>query len=432
MAERPILKYGGGVESRIQRGEEAKRRVLSGDYAKPAARPTLTYIPDPEQPEQSTLPPISTSSVMDMPKTFMPPTPDSRMMAKPTPISTVPDISNFAVNNRNLPSPAPQSKGVASAMAGDLGELLDRLTFGATKPLTSRFENYITNENEATRVAPGQLDPHKQEIGKEIAGTIGDIGAGVGAYRAAARMLAPVARQLPGAIERGISPIASRLAPETGAALRLGAQQAGKVLGTAATGAAAGALFQAPKEATEALYGENNQTLGQRLGDIGESAALGGALEVGGRAIGQLAKSIADRTGLTDKLTAFVNRSRAVNPELETATREVFSATPERKIGIATGPLRNASQEQYINKVMSEIKPIVTERMTPPLENPNELAKWLQPHLDTSLNQIRKLSYDDMVELANEVKSHMSMYDVTLNLVPMTTWSNLRTRLRVT
>ncbi|OMF38768.1 hypothetical protein BK133_00765 [Paenibacillus sp. FSL H8-0548] len=80
---------------------------------------------------------------------------------------------------------------------------------------------------------------------------------------------------------------------------------------------------------------------------------------------------------------------------------------------LSTGRLKLGNNETYVNKVMSDIKPIVFERMTPPLENPNELAKWIKPHLgDVSLNDVRKLSYEDMSQLATEVQRNASMFDV--------------------
>lgn len=78
-----------------------------------------------------------------------------------------------------------------------------------------------------------------------------------------------------------------------------------------------------------------------------------------------------------------------------------------------TGPLKFGDNATYVNKVMSDIKPVVFERMTPPLENPNELAKWLKPHLgDVSLNDVRKLSYEDMRQLATDVQSNMDMFTI--------------------
>lgn len=142
---------------------------------------------------------------------------------------------------------------------------------------------------------------------------------------------------------------------------------------------------------------------------LAENAAIGGAF--GG--LGSLAGS-----AIGKGLQVLRDRRAAVSPEMDAATNKAFEnvqaapATP-KKLGVAYGKLTPASNEQYINKVMGDIKSTVTERMTPPLENQKELAKWLQPHLgDASLNEIRQLSYEDMRQLAEEVRSHLSMYDM--------------------
>ncbi|WP_410512041.1 hypothetical protein PaeBR_18655 [Paenibacillus sp. BR2-3] len=64
-----------------------------------------------------------------------------------------------------------------------------------------------------------------------------------------------------------------------------------------------------------------------------------------------------------------------------------------------------------LNQILEQMKPIVTERMTPPLENPNELAKWIQYHFggDVSLNEIRALSYEDMRQLGEEIRKRITV-----------------------
>jgi len=226
-----------------------------------------------------------------------------------------------------------------------------------------------------------------------------------------------------GAAESALAKFAPNLAPKAGEFI---ARNVSKIPGInmsapTATKAVTGAI----KETAAGIPLGAGQSLAahpeEGLKGAAENAAFGGAIGGTTGFMGPVAKAIADRTGLTSKLAAFFTRNSRVNPEVEQATRDVFEnhvpqAAPQRPLGVSTGPLRNASNEQYINKVMDTIKPIVTERMTPPLENPNALAKWLQPHLDTSLNQIRKLPYNDMVELANEVKNNMSMYDVAVKV----------------
>lgn len=144
---------------------------------------------------------------------------------------------------------------------------------------------------------------------------------------------------------------------------------------------------------------------------LAENAAVGGALGGAGDAIVSAVGPVIGRA-----FSRFVQRSKAVSPELEQATQEAFGNTgslPANK-SVSTGTLRNASKDAYVNRIITAIRDDVNQQMTPPLENPNELAKWLQPHLgeDVSLNEIRRLPYNDMVQLAEEVRSNMKLYDV--------------------
>jgi hypothetical protein len=122
-------------------------------------------------------------------------------------------------------------------------------------------------------------------------------------------------------------------------------------------------------------------------GTLGGAAAggLGGAFSTGIR------KLAGTKVGAA--FENFMSRSQAIPEELETAARQAID-TADNPTG------------------RTLLKDLVTERMTPPLENPNELAKWLQPHLGESLNEIRKLSYDDMAELAADVRANLKTYDV--------------------
>jgi hypothetical protein len=144
---------------------------------------------------------------------------------------------------------------------------------------------------------------------------------------------------------------------------------------------------------------------------LAENAMVGGALGGAGDAL-----VIAVGPVIGQAFSRFIERSRGVSPELEQATQEAFgnTAIPPSYKSIPTGTLRNASKDAYVNRIITSIRDEVNQLMTPPLENPNELAKWLRPHLgeDVSLNEIRRLPYNDMVQLAEEVRSNMSLYDV--------------------
>jgi hypothetical protein len=157
------------------------------------------------------------------------------------------------------------------------------------------------------------------------------------------------------------------------------------------------------------------------LGEVAKQGAIGG---VAGGVLGAAAPVLGAGVrrfapGISDALAGLVKRRQAISPEMEQTVQSAMAAaepTANAATGL-TGNLRPASQESYINRVMSTIRDEVNQRLTPPLENPNELAKWLRPHLgDNSLNEVRKLSYDDMAELAQEVRSNLSTYDTALQV----------------
>lgn len=164
------------------------------------------------------------------------------------------------------------------------------------------------------------------------------------------------------------------------------------------------------------------QSLASGETDIGqatkEGVLYGGGLGAGvgaaGPVIGRGIQKFAG-TAVGESLTNLFKRKQSMTPEIEqvvTDALKVETPAPQKTVTI-NGKLRPASQESYINNVMTQIKPEVTMRMTPPLENPNELAKWLQPHLgDSSLNEIRNMGYDYLVELATEVRGQLSTYDI--------------------
>lgn len=133
--------------------------------------------------------------------------------------------------------------------------------------------------------------------------------------------------------------------------------------------------------------------------ELSRNALLGGALGLGGEALAGLPGALARnaRNAATGITRGNVNTASAI----ESAANSV-----------PTGRLKVQGNTEKLSRLIDQIKPVVTERMTPPLENPNQLAKWLQPHLNASLNQIRKLRYEDLRELATEVQRSLSVEDV--------------------
>lgn len=193
-----------------------------------------------------------------------------------------------------------------------------------------------------------------------------------------------------------------------------GGQIAQSILpGAMAERAAAGVLTNAPRilgaigrGAAGGLGGEAAYSTQQAKTpeEAGKNLAIGvGAGAVGGAALEGLGRGVQALRQTAQKAAQnVVGRDVAAASSIESAAASV-----------PTGRLRVQNNTETLSKLMGEIKPVVTERMTPPLENQRELARWLQPHLgNTSLNEINRLPYDDMVELASEVRRSMNVPDM--------------------
>lgn len=171
----------------------------------------------------------------------------------------------------------------------------------------------------------------------------------------------------------------SKLAPALSrtATGRIGTTAAGLGAEGAITGA--GATLAATGDEREALQG----------------AAFGG---VGGLVLGGLGRGIGE---LVSKNTRDLQRQLGgVAGAIDAAMKKEY---PTR--------LTSPGALKQLDEAMTRIKPIVTERMTPPLENTNELAKWIQTHAgmdDLSLNEIRKLPYEDMRQLAEDIRPQLN------------------------
>lgn len=240
---------------------------------------------------------------------------------------------------------------------------LDTASLGAIRPLDEAISSSpLLNQREQERM--------QEDIERSRESTAGKVGEFAGYL-------------VPGAA-------ADRLAFSLG---KTAIQGLPKIARGAIRGVSAGAIDSAAQEVGDVAFreGEFNPL------NIAIGAGAGGALGAAAPAIGQA-------------FQRFVSRSKSVAPELEQATRTALETAQPTK---ALGTLRPLNKDQYVSRIMGQIKDDVNQRMTPPLENPNELAKWLKPHLgDVSLNEIRKLSFDDMTQLANEVRNNMSTYDV--------------------
>lgn len=268
--------------------------------------------------------------------------------------------------------PAPKEDTVGRRLASDamdfrkdvrtnqmndpMGRFLGGVDQGASMGLTSYLDR-ITGDPETA-----------EQITQTTAGKVGEFGG----------MLMPGGMAFK--LAKGIKPLANLSNPWAR---------------NAAIGGAAGGIFETGAELGQAGFGTNDQSLPQRLVDVGLGTALGAGGDVALFAGGRLLRNA--RNAASDVVGGQLQAANAI----ESASRSV-----------PTSRLNVSNNTDVLNKIMTEIKPIVSERMTPPLENPNELAKWLKPHLgDISLNEMRRLPYEDMRQLASEVQKSMNVYD---------------------
>lgn len=326
----------------------------------------------------------------------------------------------------------PLLRGVKNYTVDLLGEAIDRLSTGTLGNNAGGAGAHIQNTlnkiglfgNRMSQSAGNVLGvdvqsagaPPLQSTGSKIADTTADVTGAISGLAAnpaqieqnlftlpykAAQGLTSATR-----INRGINAVqnalesgVNRLNPALNqAGINIGSNLTRNAVNRGVQGAVAGGIQGG------VLSGVRGETdAGELAKNIGVGAALGG---VGDAALSVFGRAIAD-SKIGQSFKDFLSRQRSISPEVEQSFRQTFEANPSSRLKIQPN-------DRYVDKVMTEIKPIVQERMTPPLENPNELAKWLKPHLgeNVSLNEIRKLSYDDMSQLANEVKNNMSMYDV--------------------
>lgn len=161
----------------------------------------------------------------------------------------------------------------------------------------------------------------------------------------------------------------------------------GKAVGGGIGLGSVGAALGAANEFQEAASGQQ-QSLGGRLADVGKYAAAGAGLGLAGGALfGRFMK----------------NRTPVETPQPDVVPEAMNVGTKAR---IQTKP--------GLNTVLEQMKPLVDEHMTPPLENPNELAKWVQRNFkaggdDISLNEIRSLGYEDLRQLSEEMRKQITV-----------------------
>lgn len=196
-------------------------------------------------------------------------------------------------------------------------------------------------------------------------------------------------------VGQALSPIASRFGQGLG----------GRVAQEAVREAAVGVPMAAGVELSQGRSNLQDAAVQGAIGGVA-GGGVGAAVPAIGAGARQVANSAIERF-LGPVLKNVAEKGRT--PQEEVIESFMQSASIPNRLT----PLGN---EGTLNRVMDQIKPIVDQRMTPPLENPNELAKYVQQGLkrqgaDVSLNEIRKVPFDGLQEMAQEIRRSSSVYD---------------------
>lgn len=201
--------------------------------------------------------------------------------------------------------------------------------------------------------------------------------------------------------------------------LRKFAPNAPKLVQSLARGAGAGLAYGSAKEGLDAAVGEDDKSATERLMSVGKETALfaagDGALHLAGVGAKALVSKL-QGTKIGDAFTRFSTRNREADTVVDDLLKNTTdSATTKPQV---PSMLRPQNAQNTLDYTMNQIKPDVMQRMTPPYENPTELAKYIQTHIGEgiSLKEVKKLSYEDMRQLGEEVAKNLKTFDVAVQV----------------
>jgi hypothetical protein len=428
-----------------KRGEDAKQRVLE-----------RTYSPQPESDKEeeslfsavrkrsleTPAPVVSTPSASPVSGTPM-----SQLLDKTGILIGDPRQSELAKAIRNEPMAAQQykqntgidvqnpkkEKGTLSKVLDNVTAFTDRAanatTFGGTDLVDRFFEKFgpkaYSDELKEKRDRAENLG-----AGGIAADVLGSLVSGQAAYKAAGAAVDPLIKSLP------------------------------KITQSLIRGTAAGAAFEFPRQANQeaAEYlGGPRQSVQDRLKNVALSAGLGGLTDLGigagglaaagiknpllgkavggGIGVGSLGAALGTANELQEKASGQqqslggrledIGKYTLAGAGLGIAGGSLFSRfmknrttveTPavDEAPNVSSGTRARIANKPGLNAVLEQMKPLVDEHMTPPLENPNELAKWVQRNFkangdDISLNEIRTLGYEDLRQLSEEMRKQITV-----------------------
>ncbi|MGK9252358.1 hypothetical protein [Paenibacillus humicus] len=404
--------------NRVQQGNDARARVLSGIYNQPAASVSTTYVSSRaralsqfnEQQEQQRRQIGDELMQMSGPVAIK-----ERLKQLSTP-STTPAASSTEtpeqkwLKKENATVDSMHAPTILKKFAKTLNGLQVNTKIG-------RFLNQFSQSAaQATGIDTQAIgNAPMSSTGSKAADKVARIGGLLaGSSVNPAQLEASVAtggQQLATGLAQKYLPKAGAFAQRAvGAALEGAAQNTavnaaagrtdpGELASAAAFGAAGGAVF----EGASTLLGKAVSRFMNRKPVPVPAAEEAGQLALPGGTVDQLRLPAPRERG---------NANRAETPDV--ITEPYTFGLPEPQVGAPTKA--RVQRMSGLPKVLEEIKPIVDERMTPPLENVNELAKWVKGHLgdDVSLNEVRRLPYEDLRQLAEEMRKRITVYDTAV------------------
>lgn len=214
----------------------------------------------------------------------------------------------------------------------------------------------------------------------------------------------------------------------------------GRVLKNAIIGGAIGV----PTGAAQSLYQSGNMESMEKGAITG--GILGAGLGVVGSGIGEFASSIVKKypnSKVGEFLGRFMERPTPPNDNVPSNQKPLELPAPQKPLELPAPregkPSLSTTPDFYVapdgrvyqqpeqialprpgetsnvprktKSVWETVNETANNRMTPPLENKNELAKWVHYHLgmdNLSLNEVRKLSYEDLRQMAEMMQGRLN------------------------
>lgn len=317
-------------------------------------------------------------------------------------LSTEYDIRDKAIDETNIPEALKYPSRAMNTLAfgNPVGRFISN-SFSGNSGVTQRDSTGSAAADKVSDVINQFVTPFITPTGAPV-GT----GPNMGAYDITGKALASKPGQaVVNTLAKGIGKVAPRASRETAQEIaRLGATE---TLAGPIQSVATGLVNQQ----------DSNEEIGRNaLYGLAGGAALGfGTAVLGKGARALLSRYVKSKGGAEAGVTAPESTVSTV-PEPALSSPDTVASTPEITTPSSVqGPTRaRLATKPGLNAILEQMKPLVDEHMTPPLENQNELAKWIQRNFSNigdniSLNEIRSLGYEDMRQLSDEIRKQITV-----------------------